>query len=178
MSFKPTYWFHENIKLDQEQIQNLITEIDNINLKKFKNNNNNHKSTFFTPDERPEDVLNDLYAGIIEKITKNVGIWNKIKYKYTYWAQLYDKNMSHCPHHHASVELNEIISWVHFLNVPKQKCFQFTDTMGSVFVPEEQNAGDIICFPAWVWHEVLPNNSNDKRLVISGNIFAKHYDIK
>ena len=86
--------------------------------------------------------------------------------------------MMHRAHHHADVDdnLDTIISWVHFIDVPKQKLFRFTDTTGNFFVPEEQNEGDIICFPSWVWHEVLPNNSNERRVVLAGNITVTHYD--
>ena len=53
---------------------------------------------------------------------------------------------------------------------PEEKLFRFTDTDGNVFVPKEQNNGDIICFPSWLWHEVLPNETNEERLVTAGNI--------
>ena len=36
--------------------------------------------------------------------------------------------------------------------------------------------GDIICFPSWVWHEVVPNETTKRRIVISGNITFTHYD--
>ena len=86
--------------------------------------------------------------------------------------------MLHRPHHHASLntKLDSIISWVHFIDVPDQKCFRFTDMKGNYFFPEEQNTGDIICFPSWLWHEVVPNESDKKRLVVSGNIHITHYD--
>ena len=114
---------------------------------------------------------------IVEDITKSVGIYYKVKYQYVYWSQLYEKGMIHKPHHHASLdsEMKTDISWVHFLDVPKQKCFRFTDMKGNILIPNEQNSGDIICFPSWVWHEVLPNKTNMKRLVISGNIKITHY---
>jgi len=54
--------------------------------------------------------------------------------------------------------------------------FRFTDTKGNTLVPDEQNNGDIICFPSWVWHEVLPNKTDKRRVVISGNIKVTHYD--
>ena len=64
--------------------------------------------------------------------------------------------MIHKPHHHASLdsEMKTDISWVHFLDVPKQKCFRFTDMKGNILIPNEQNSGDIICFPSWVEHGV------------------------
>jgi predicted 2-oxoglutarate/Fe(II)-dependent dioxygenase YbiX len=86
--------------------------------------------------------------------------------------------MSFNPHHHAKLDpnFNDIISWVHFIDVPEQKCFRFTDTKGNTFVPDEQSTGDLICFPSWSWHEVIPNKTNHRRLIISGNISVTHYD--
>ena len=78
------------------------------------------------------------------------------------------------PHHHAGA--NGIISWVHFLDVAKKKCFRFTDTMGNILIPNEQSNGDIICFPSWVWHEALPHNEDYDRLIIAGNISITKYD--
>ena len=91
---------------------------------------------------------------------------------------MYDNNMCHKPHNHAKLDPNfaDIISWVHFLDVPEQKCFRFTDTKGNTLVPDEQNNGDIICFPSWAWHEVMPNETEHRRLVISGNISVTHFD--
>ncbi len=59
---------------------------------------------------------------------------------------------------------------MHFLDVPEQKCFRFTDTMGNTLTPDEQSSGDIICFPSWVWHEVVPLKTDYQRLVVAGNI--------
>ena len=53
--------------------------------------------------------------------------------------------MSHRAHHHANTDHSQDaeISWVHFLDVPEQKCFRFTDTRGNILIPEEQLNGDI-----------------------------------
>ena len=177
MNYKPPYWYHDNIKFSPEEIEKLKDDIENIHFDGVKDNSN--LSTYFLDEtKRPEIKYNDLYSNIVENITKNVGIYYKVKYRYGYWSQLYKKGMLHLPHHHASLDskLDSIISWVHFLDVPDQKCFRFTDMKGSYFFPEEQNTGDIICFPSWLWHEVVPNESDKKRLVVSGNITITHYD--
>ena len=68
-------------------------------------------------------------------------------------------------------KLDALLSWVHFLKVPEQKCFKFTDSEGNnSFYPDEQNSGDIIYFPSWAYHEIDPNRSDDLRVVIAGNI--------
>ena len=178
MSFKPPYWYQGNIKSSNDEIKFLKSEIDLLGETKFAKNNM-HISTFFIEQhQRPEKKYVEVYKEIVEDITKSVGIFHKVTYDVSFWTQLYDKGMTHNPHHHALINTDweSAISWVHFLDVPVQKCFRFTDTMGNTLIPNEQNNGDIICFPSWVWHEVLPNYSNMRRLVTSGNIKITHYD--
>ena len=178
INFKPPYWYHDNIKFSKDDLNLLKSEIDALREQKFAKGNQ-HISTFLLEKyERPENKYLDLYKKIVEDITKTVGIYYKVTYDVSYWTQLYDNGMSHNPHHHAMInsDWESTISWVHFLDVPEQKCFRFTDTKGNTLVPDEQNNGDIICFPSWVWHEVLPNETNKRRVVISGNIKVTHYD--
>ena len=103
---------------------------------------------------------------------KSIGLFDKTKYEMDYWSQFYHKEMTHAPHNHASTipEDDADISWVHFVDVPDQKCFRFTDTKNNFLIPEEQSNGDIICFPSWLWHEAIPNKTDKDRLVIAGNI--------
>ena len=178
INFKPPYWYHDNIKFSDDDLEILKSEIDVLREKKFAKNKM-HISTFFLEKyERPENKYLEFYKKIVEDITKNVGIYYKVTYDVSFWTQLYDKGMSHNPHHHAMInpDWESTISWVHFLDVPEQKCFRFTDTRGNTLVPDEQSNGDIICFPSWVWHEVISNESNMRRLVTSGNIKVNHYD--
>ena len=35
----------------------------------------------------------------------------------------------------------------------------------------KQDQGDLIIFPSYVWHEVLPNETNAKRFVVAGNLW-------
>jgi len=178
MNFKPIYWYHGNVKFSSEEIENLKSDIDKIESEKYTEKRNCITMFFLENDLRPEMKHKDKYIDIVEKITKNVGIYNKVRYQCTYWSQLYDNNMCHKPHNHAKLDPNfvDIISWVHFIDVPEQKCFRFLDNDDNFFVPDEQNNGDIICFPSWVWHEVIPNNTEHRRLVISGNISVTHFD--
>ena len=176
--FKPPYWYQGNLKFSENDLKILKTDIDNLGEKKFSKDNKHMSTYFIEQTERPEKKYVEVYKKIVEDITKTVGIFYKTTYNVSFWTQLYDEGMTHNPHHHALIESDSesVISWVHFLDVPKQKCFRFTDTKGNTLVPDEQNNGDIICFPSWVWHEVLPNETNKRRVVISGNIKVTHYD--
>ena len=185
MTFKPPYWYHDNIKFADEDIKILKSEMSNTSEFLSKNDPIKNQVTTFYVDQRirTEKKFNSRYDQIVEDIVKNVGLYRMVKYEYQYWAQLYFKNHKHIAHQHArkiheEVRKNEelIMSWVHFLDVPKQKCFRFLDNDGNFLVPNEQSSGDIIVFPSWVWHEVLPNKSNEERIVISGNISITYYD--
>ena len=172
--FKPPYWYHDNIKFSNDEIEKLKLELSSL-----KSSSHLHYSSFFMKEnERPDKIYNDRYCKVVEDILKNLGLYYTTSCSYTYWSQLYKKGMTHRPHHHAHInpEKGANISWVHFLDVPKQKCFRFTDTKGNILIPNEQNNGDIICFPSWVWHEVIPNQTSVRRVVISGNITFTHYD--
>ncbi len=184
MKYNPPYWFHDNIKFSEKQIQDLKNDMNNLVDEKQQNPKTNIR-TYFLKDENSgkymshksmnlDKKFNDFYSKVVESITKSVGIYHRVRYEYSYWSQLYKKDMIHVPHHHASE--NEIISWVHFLDVAKKKCFRFTDTMGNILIPNEQSNGDIICFPSWVWHEALPHNEDYDRLIIAGNISITKYD--
>ena len=178
MTFKPPYWFHDNIEFSPDDLKELKFDIDCIGVKKFAKEKQ-HISTFFLEKhERPEKKYVNLYKKIVADITKSVGIYYKVTYDVSFWTQLYEKGMSHNPHHHAMLnpDWDSAISWVHFLDVPEQKCFRFLDNDGNFFIPDEQKNGDIICFPSWAWHEVIPNETEYRRLVISGNISVTHFD--
>ena len=185
MSFKPPYWYHDNIKFSDEEIDTLKKELTRMSAVLSEDDSLREQvTTYFVDDTtRPEKRFNNFYSKLVEDIMKNVGLYRMVRYEYIYWSQLYLKNNKHNPHQHSrkieesSRQYEEvIISWVHFLDVPEQKCFRFVDNDGNILVPEQQLNGDIIVFPSWVWHEVLPNESDKKRIVISGNISVTHYD--
>ena len=185
MTFKPPYWHHDNIKFADDDIKILKSEMSNKSEFLSKNDPIKDQVTTFYVDQRirTEKKFNSRYDRIVEDIVKNVGLYRMVKYEYQYWAQLYFKNNKHTPHQHARKIHEEprqweevIMSWVHFLDVPKQKYFRFLDNDGNFFVPDEQTNGDIICFPSWAWHEVIPNETEYRRLVISGNISVTHFD--
>ena len=178
MSFKPIYWYYGNTKFSSEEIDEFKSNIDKMDKKKYTINKECISTFDYYQDDRPDIKSKDIYSEIVKNITKNVGIYHNIFYECTYWTQMYEKNMRHKPHNHAKLDPNfvDIISWVHFIDVPEQKCFRFLDNNGNFFVPDEQNKGDIICFPSWAWHEVIPNETQHRRLVISGNISVTHFD--
>ena len=72
MSFKPPYWYHDNIKFSDEDLKKLKYQIDGLRDKKFAREKQ-HISTFFLEKyERPEKKYLDFYKKIVVDITKSV----------------------------------------------------------------------------------------------------------
>ena len=173
--FRPPYWFYKNIKFSEEDIAFLSSELSQLSTY----GDQNKTSFVFKQQERPEMLFVERYLDIVEDITKSCGIFHLSTFVWSFWSQLYGKGHFHEPHNHASIgseDFDADISFVHFLDISEQKCFRFTDMLGNVFYPPEQSSGDIIWFPSWVWHEVMPLETDEQRLVVAGNVKFTHFD--
>ena len=99
MTFKPPYWYHDNVEFSYDDLKELKFDIDFIGSEKYAKENQ-HISTYFLKENlRPDKKYNDLYSTIVRNIVENVGVYDKVKYDCTYWTQLYEKGMKHRPHH-------------------------------------------------------------------------------
>ena len=158
--FKPPYWLYDNIKLYDESIEKLRSNLSEIEVY------NNCRTSYHMKDKEvyPTSFVNERYNTIVENLVKSVGMFYTSTYRYKFWAQLYNKGDFIGEHNHLPADL----SWVHFLDVPEKKCFRFTDTKGNTLVPDEQSNGDFICFPSWASHETIP--TDEQRLIVAGNI--------
>jgi len=157
--FHPPHWHHKNIKFPKEEIDIVISKLKQVpTLPKT-----NCFTSFHLNNIHPESIWYENYSKILENILSDIGIGN---YKYYYWSQLYIDGSSHGVHNHFP---GDDLSFVHFIQVPNEPLFRFTNTIGDYYIPH-QFEGDIICFPSWVWHEVIVNKSNTERLIVSGNI--------
>mgnify|MGYP001253022657 FL=1 len=86
------------------------------------------------------------------------------------WGQL-SKEGRRCymkEHDHYS-NSEDILSWVHFIKVPEQKCFYFKKGDEKIY-PFFQSSGDLIVFPSYSLHGVDERRDLDERFVIVGNI--------
>ena len=97
-------------------------------LESIKSNHENKKEFFTTfYDKNNLDVFNNLvpfYGKIISNMMTDLGLEHISRYQYTVWMQMSNSSTtSHKPHAHFTGL--ESISWVHFANVPDQKCFYF-----------------------------------------------------
>ena len=75
INYKPPYWYHDNIKFSEEELNSLKRELDTLGSEKYTENKQ-CITTFFLEDElRPEMKYKDKYFNIAEQITKNAGIF-------------------------------------------------------------------------------------------------------
>ena len=94
-----------------------------------------------------DQELMNLYVPKLKSVMKMFGLLDRTSmYSYTsIWGQLYKKELGAIidVHNHYSGDTRALISWVHFIKVPKQKCFYFQYNDKKVY-PETQNDSDII----------------------------------
>ena len=103
MTFKPPYWYHDNIKFPDEEIKILKSEMSSKSEFLSEKDPRQHQITTFFVDQRirTEKNFNSRYDQIVEDIVKNVGLYRMVRYEYSYWAQLYLQNHKHNPHQHS-----------------------------------------------------------------------------
>jgi len=87
------------------------------------------------------------------------------------WGQLYKTGLE-CKidvHNHFT-SAGDLLSWVHFVQVPDKKLFFFQLGDKKVY-PETQNSGDLIVYPSYAPHGVdVMTEGDEPRFVVVGNI--------
>lgn len=120
----------------------------------------------------------DLYSGKVQDFMNRVNLFNNGKYSWNCWWQMYDPtvvNSKHPRHDHYASGENVEFSFVHFLQTNGDKCFRFIGDYNEGYDYADEQDGDLIFFPSWAAHEVLPAKSG-VRAVISGNIMITEHD--
>lgn len=154
------YYLHGNWKLDTNELQSLEQNL--------LNGKQDGVYTTFAEDNKHLGFLKSFYQNIVDEIAKQQTFYTTSKIEYKFWVQMYNNKACHESHTHFGIDSNVIISWVHFLKVPETKCFRFTDGINHL-VPQQEE-GDLLVFPPYCRHEVMPHNSNMNRIVVAGNI--------
>ena len=167
--FRPQYWTHGNLKLPDKEVDQVIAELKRLG-KELIVRDENISSFHFKQHSRPDKIWRNTYSELVEDITKSVGIYSECKYYYDYWSQVYLPKQHHGAHNHLSPPT--YICFVHFIRPGKDKNFKFIDGDGKDYTPEQQNEGDILCFPPFMWHRVAP--VLEERFVVAGNIAITH----
>lgn len=177
--FKPLYWYHGNVKFPDTEVEKIISELirsgdhlrflmENRRAKLGDKRDESAISSYYLDiKDRPDKVWQPRYNEIVEEITKSIGIQSSTRYEWDYWTQLYFANDFHGSHTHSNGK--DSISFVHFIKPTKENNFVFLDNDGNEHVLPEQNEGDIVCFPSYIWHKVKPLKSG-RRLAVAGNI--------
>lgn len=117
--------------------------------------------------------LNLFYGPIIDSFMKDIGQYKNSRYKWEIWWQLYEPNSPGFKiHKHCGVEGDpQVISFNHFAKtIPGRSFFSWVFGGGKEILHEEKE-GDIIFFPGHAFHRVRPNDTNEYRLTVSGNIY-------
>jgi hypothetical protein len=158
-----------NVELEPgfaDDFQKYLSQLDRVKVGRLKTSFNRDSSEF---------PLYPRYEEVFEKILKDLGLYGVVSYYADLWGQLYDKDSTgHEWHSHFSG--SEILSWVHFLKIPEQRCFFFLNSDGDKIYPKHQSQNDMIVFPSWAIHGVDPlENPDDTRVVTAGNIVLTSY---
>lgn len=130
--------------------------------------------------------LQKIYTPVLKNIIRKMGLFDCDDPKNMFlsynqlWVQLYtkefsDKSKMGCTLHAHYAGIQSLFSWVHFVDVPEEKCFYWqgkTDDggWGEKHYPEVQSTGHLVLFPSWCWHGVDRVISQDDRVVVAGNI--------
>ena len=134
---------------------------------------------FWSSYYKQDNFLNNVYNNKILQCLKNIAVSTSRGYltnpTLSYWVQIYDEQAGggHPVHDHWTPDC--MISFVHFIKVPKQNCFYF---QAEKKIYPKQDEGDIIFFPSWASHGVDPvvlpfplsNHLSRDRIVLAGNV--------
>ena len=156
--------WRSNLTLDEHVLSDVITHTKEVCL-----HENGVYTSFFISNihDRPEVKFANQYNSIIEKACSDMGLLHRTSYSFTHWIQVYGKGGVHDVHDHHLPQT--LFSWVHFVRPTNVNCFHFIDSAGNKTYPT-QEPGDFIVFPSWAQHAVDPNETDDERVVIAGNV--------
>ena len=115
--------------------------------------------------------LLSTYTPKLVEILKKIKLYGTGIFSYSrIWGQLSKKGVpSYIKEHNHYKHPKQMLSWVHFVKVPEQKCFYFCKN-GEKSYPVHQKSGDLMVFPSYIYHGVYERKNLDERFVIVGNI--------
>ena len=128
-----------------------------------------HYTGYHRNNEFVDKELLSTYVPKLKNVLDKFGLSGLFSYS-SIWGQYYKKEMNAVitPHSHFN-ELKNIISWIHFLDVPDQKCFYFLVGDEKIY-PDTQGQFDLMFYPSFAMHGVDKLLHAKDRLVIVGNI--------
>ena len=105
------------------------------------------------------------------EILKKIKLYGTGIFSYSsIWGQLAKKDIPcYIKEHNHYKHPKQMLSWVHFVKVPEQKCFYFCKD-GHKSYPVHQKSGDLMVFPSYLYHGVDERKNLEARFVVVGNI--------
>ena len=115
--------------------------------------------------------LLSTYTPKLVEILKKIKLYGTGIFSYSsIWGQLAKEGVPcYIKEHNHYKHPKQMLSWVHFVKVPEQKCFYFCKN-GEKSYPVHQKSGDLMVFPSYLYHGVDERKNLDERFVIVGNI--------
>ena len=115
--------------------------------------------------------LLSTYTPKLVEILKKIKLYGTGIFSFSsIWGQLSKKGVPcYIKEHNHYKHPKQMLSWVHFVKVPEQKCFYFCKN-GEKSYPVHQKSGDLMVFPSYLYHGVDERKNLDERFVIVGNI--------
>ena len=187
----PTIVYAKDVNLDNKLFENAVIEwsqkdkgIKRTNMKGWHSQTDMHKIPVFKPlvDELFK-MQNEIFK---EEFLDSEPILGNM------WANINPPGGYNRPHLHPNCHY----SGVYYIKAPKnsgQIVFNDPRTTSHMVMPNRIKAtpppdlwrevridplvGRIIMFPAWLWHCVEPNESNDIRISVSFNFLQKGFNV-
>ena len=165
--------WNSNIKLPQNLHDEIINKIQKNHI---------NKEDFYTSFYKEYDkfmFLIPYYGEVIERIMKDLGMFEKSIYRYDLWVQMYNsETTTHEPHQHfTDHNMYPLMSFNHIIDASKEKCFYFLDDDNNKIYPDNQQSGDIFTWCPWLTHGVdKVKEPNTNRLIVAGNIMLESYE--
>ena len=135
----------------------------------YHRNPNNGEDVDTSKGKFVDKQLLSTYVPKLKEVLGKFGLQGLFSYN-SIWGQYYKKEMNAVitPHHHFR-QTKQMLSWIHFLDVPDQKCFYFLVGDQKIY-PDTQKKFDLMFYPSFAVHGVDKLIHADDRLVVVGNI--------
>ena len=132
-----------------------------------------HWTGYYKTDEGSyqDTELLRTYTPKLTEILKTIRLYGTGIFSYSsIWGQLAKEGVPcYIKEHNHYKHPKQMLSWVHFVKVPEQKCFYFCKNGGKSY-PVHQKSGDLMVFPSYLYHGVDERKNLEERFVVVGNI--------
>ena len=178
------YFFEDNIQnseeVNKEIIEYLTKKKQNQKNNKYEIGSSKREDLILSSEEYNKKPFINLIYLILEKI-------NKGSKKYaisSLWGMVQHPGQSCCYHDHdqytqspkpTNIGTVNNLSFVYYLNKNENDGilkFPFSIYQNKIIYNFEGKKGDLLFFPSWLPHYVTLNESNEDRVLLSGNLIC------